>query len=387
MDPEELKKSVDSAMEEALKARLPEFVKAVSEASKENEKQVQENGKKATNKSVIRDKSAGELAWRAPFVEVGEEVKEFLTAVKERSNGIVERTANANISNDEDGGIIVPEEVDMAIFAYQRQVSILRSNGASVFTTRGNSRRMNKLDQSVNSFGGITFQWVGESEAGTATGTKIGKMLLSVKKLMALTTQSNEFLQDADANAANFLIGLFAEAASYTEDMAFFQGSGLDRPQGVLNYPGLKTVNRSGSGNISLADITKMYYSIPPELRGFARWFSNTAAVQAMDLLVDGNNRPLLQDPYMNPQSSTPLRSLKGLPLIELSEAYLPALGSKGDLMLLVPSHYYILDKTGLRIDVSPHSKFETDEMEWRFVKRTDGKLAGNKSAVVLDIP
>lgn len=387
MDQEELKKSVDAAMEEALKAKLPEFVKAVSDASKENEKQIEANGKKATDKSVFRSKSAGDLAWRAPFVEVGEEVKEFLKSVKERAAGIVERSANFNVSNDEDGGIIVPEEIDMAIFAYQRQVSVMRSNGASVFTTRGNSRRMNKLDQSVNSFGGITFQWVGESESGTATGAKIGKMLLSVKKLMALTTQSNEFLQDADASAANFLISLFAEAASYTEDAAFFQGNGLDRPQGILNYSGLQTVNRSGANAVSLADITKMYYSIPPELRGYARWFGNTATIQAMDLLVDGNNRPLLQDPMSNPQSATPLRSLKGLPLIELSETYLPTLGSKGDLMLVVTPHYYILDKTGLRIDVSTHSKFETDETEWRFVKRTDGKLAGNKSAVVLDIP
>lgn len=388
MDEKELQelinKSVPSAIEQALSEKLPVFIDAVKAGATENSVLM---AKAEGKDSVMRSADSGSLAWRAPFVSAGEEVREFVNHLRAMATGKQVEKAAFNVANDEEGGYLVPEEIDLAILAYERQVSVLRSRGASVFTTKGNTRKFNKLDQSVNSFGGVTFDWVDESGTLSDTTAKVGQIAMSVKKLMALTTQSSEFLQDSETNAANFLIQLFGEAAAYAEDVAFFQGSGLGRPQGVITYPGVQSVNRAVSSQIAFADIEAMYYKIPAQIRGRAMWFGNTDAIKYISGLKDANNRPLMAESTMALANyGTPV-VMKGLPLVELSETYLPALGTKGDLTLLVPSHYFILEKSGFSVAVSPHSRFRYDEIEWRFTKRVDGQLMGNKSAVVLDIP
>lgn len=392
MDPKELQelidKSVPTAVAEALKEKLPEFVKAVQEGAAQNAAIIAANGRGDGKKSVMRSADAGQLAWRAPFVEAGEDVKKFVNEMRYLAKGYgKERAADFNIANDEEGGYLVPEEVDMAIFAYERQVSVIRSRGANQMVAKGNTRSFNKLDQSTNSFGGVTFLWVEESAQGTRTQAKVGRFTMTVKKMMALTTQTSEFLQDSDTSAANFLIQLFGEASAYAEDLAFFQGDGLGKPQGIINYPGVQTVARTNANQVNRADIEAMYFKIRPELRGRATWFANTDTIKYISGLVDGAGRPLMAESTLALANYGTPTVLKGLPLVELSEAYLPALGSKGDLILVVLPHYYILDKAGFQIAVSPHSRFEYDEIEWRFTKRVDGQLAGAKSAVVLDIP
>jgi HK97 family phage major capsid protein len=50
-----------------------------------------------------------------------------------------------------------------------------------------------------------------------------------------------------------------------------------------------------------------------------------------------------------------------------------PTLGTTGDIGLYDLSYYGIGDRSELRMDISPHLYFQTDETAFRFVERVDG--------------
>jgi len=62
----------------------------------------------------------------------------------------------------------------------------------------------------------------------------------------------------------------------------------------------------------------------------------------------------------------------------------LPAVGSKGDIMLVNLSAYYIGNRGGLSVASSMHDRFRYDETVFRFVKRVDGQCALENAFVVL---
>lgn len=382
---EEQLKALQEQFEKTLTEKVPQIVDTVKTALAEDAKTAAaKKSETVGEKSVLRDASAGKLAWQAPFVTAGAEVKQFVKDFRLMAKG---KSADFNEGNDEEGGYLVPEEVETAIVRYQTETGVFRKYGATIRSTKGDRLRLGRLDQSVNSFGGVVFSWEGEGDLGARTGAKFGKALLVAKKLMALTVMSNEFLQDSDEGTVNFIVQLFGEAAAYAEDLAFFNGDGTDRPLGILQTPGIQSVNRAVANQISYADVNSMFYKLSPSMRKNAVWFGNTEAIAYLDSLKDADGRPLFVSNALSLQEGgTPTR-LKGLPFVELEETYLSALGVKGDLVLVDMSKYYILDKAGLMIDVSPHSRFEYDETEWRFKKRVDGLLVLPKAAVALDVP
>ena len=73
---------------------------------------------------------------------------------------------------------------------------------------------------------------------------------------------------------------------------------------------------------------------------------------------------------------------LHGLPIIQTDK--LPAVGTKGDLVLGDLKRYFIGDKGGIRVDSSAHERFTSDEIVLRFIKEYDGQPAIPKAFVVL---
>jgi len=64
--------------------------------------------------------------------------------------------------------------------------------------------------------------------------------------------------------------------------------------------------------------------------------------------------------------------SLLGLPIYFTEK--LPALGTKGDVMLIDMSKYIVGDRMAIQIETSPHVKFLTNQMVWRIIARWDGQ-------------
>jgi HK97 family phage major capsid protein len=83
---------------------------------------------------------------------------------------------------------------------------------------------------------------------------------------------------------------------------------------------------------------------------------------------------------YLPPggMSASPYGTIYGRPLIETE--YNPALGTLGDLMLVSPSQYAMIQKGGIQSASSIHVQFVTDETAFRFVYRVDGQPAWNSA-------
>ena len=73
---------------------------------------------------------------------------------------------------------------------------------------------------------------------------------------------------------------------------------------------------------------------------------------------------------------------LYGLPIIQTDK--LPAVGTRGDLVLGDLRRYFIGDKGGMRVASSAHERFTSDEIVLRFIKEYDGQPAIPKAFVVL---
>lgn len=385
MDPEEVK-GVEDAVSKALAEKLPEILKTVEEASVQNA----QKAAVATPQDVDKSKSVmrsiekhGKLAAKAPFITLGADMEAFTKSFIERTRGIV-KAADQNITDLDDGGYLVaPAELDQAILQYQFQESIVRPY-ATIRTVRGNTFKINNLDQSENSYGGVTMTWNTEGGEIENSSLKFGQQEITLGKLTGLNVISNELLQDSLVNVANYIVQVFGAAVTYYEDLAFINGAvSNNSPLGILKTPGILTVNRAEANKISYVDINAMYHAPRTSVRKSCVWIGSSTAIAHLDGQVDEFGRPLLS----SSMHETMQMRLKGAPVIELDEAYLPALGSKGDLIFVDLSKYYIVDKVGLRVDASIHDRFRYDEVSTRFVKRVTGKLMAPYAAVALDVP
>ena len=82
--------------------------------------------------------------------------------------------------------------------------------------------------------------------------------------------------------------------------------------------------------------------------------------------------------------SGLPYSTLLGRPYFDTE--YNPALGTLGDLMLVSPSQYQMIEKSGgIQSASSIHVYFTTDESAFRFVYRVDGAPTWNSTFTLKD--
>ena len=91
--------------------------------------------------------------------------------------------------------------------------------------------------------------------------------------------------------------------------------------------------------------------------------------------MTDPSGR-LLVETYANPNGGAatmkPVRALLGTPLVATEK--LPALGTKGDLMLIDPKQYFTGTRSDIEIAASEHYKFLNNQVTYRFLFRGDGR-------------
>ena len=98
--------------------------------------------------------------------------------------------------------------------------------------------------------------------------------------------------------------------------------------------------------------------------------------------LKDGANRAIFISIDQGATKS-PNWSLLGRPVFPTEKV--PALGTKGDLMLLDPSFYVVGDRMQIEIAASEHVNFLKNQMTWRVVERVDGQPWLDKPVTLQD--
>jgi HK97 family phage major capsid protein len=227
-------------------------------------------------------------------------------------------------------------------------------------------------------FGGVQMTWTAEAQSRQETEPQFRQMELKAWELSGYSVSSNVLLQDSIIGLEKFLMMLFARAIAWYEDFAFFQGSGSGKPLGILNASAtIATGGNAGgtarqtAGQVNFADVATMWSKLLPASWNRCFWAFSPSVVPQLLQLKDGANRAIFISVDQG-VTKAPNWSLLGRPAMPTEK--LPALGTRGDLMLFDPSLYVIGDRMSIEIAASEHVNFLKNQMTWRVVERVDGQ-------------
>lgn len=224
-------------------------------------------------------------------------------------------------------------------------------------------------------WGGVQVYWANEADTATAKKPKIGKLEINLNKLIGIAYMTRELIEDASAMDSIYR-DAFAEEISFIKENAVLRGTGAGQPQGILNAAALISIAKEtgqDAATILYENIIKMYSRIWPGSLSKAEWFINPDVIpQLLNLntLVGVGGVPVFLPPG-NSAANAPYGTLLGRPIVPTE--YNPTLGTVGDIMLTDFSHYQTVEKGGLRVDMSEHVNFTSDEIALRFVTRFGG--------------
>lgn len=301
---------------------------------------------------------------------------EFLMAVKASSGGQIHEKfrSAAYEKNGEDGGFLVPEDINTAI------VKKLESSESLLGETRqfkvsGNGLSF-PVDESQPWNSGVTARWTGEGAQIGESKPKFTTAQLRLHKLAALVNATDELLDDATA-LESYIKQSAPAAITHKINSAILTGDGVGKPEGLLLSPFTVQVAKEGAqaaDTIEARNILKMYSAMIPSARAGAKWYINAAAEPQLLMLKDDNGNFI----YLSPGSQmnqTPYGLLMGRPVIPMLSS-MPALGDSGDILFANLDYYYaILKSTGVKSATSIHAYFDREITSFRFSLRIDGKV------------
>ena len=142
-----------------------------------------------------------------------------------KNNGINIKAHTEGVNSA--GGFLVPEEFENELITLREQYGVFRRN-ARVWKMASDTLRIPRKNA------GLTAYWVGEAVAGTESTNTFDSIQLVAKKLMALTTISNELLEDSIIDIAGDVSNEMAYQFAFKEDDAGFNGDGTSTYGGVV---------------------------------------------------------------------------------------------------------------------------------------------------------
>jgi HK97 family phage major capsid protein len=220
--------------------------------------------------------------------------------------------------------------------------------------------------------------WTAEAQTRTETEPQFKMLELKAWELSGYSVSSNVLLQDAAFGLEKFLFSLFSRAIAWYEEYAFLQGNGVGKPQGMVGCSAaIPTGGNSGgtarntANKVLFSDVSTMWSKLLPYSTDKALWAFSPSVVPQLLQLQDGAARAIFISIDQG-AVKRPTWALLGRPAIMTEK--LPALGAKGDLILIDPSLYVIGDRQQIEIAASEHVNFLANQMTWRVVERVDGQ-------------
>jgi HK97 family phage major capsid protein len=222
----------------------------------------------------------------------------------------------------------------------------------------------------LGALGGVQVGWSGENVVlPQSADPNILPLVLQPRKLAAWMPVSNETLRNWQASGA-FVSNLLRMAVVEARDMAFIAGNGVGRPLGFLDpgATGVINVIRAGGGAIGYADLAAMRQALYGNPAG-AFWLASQGTMAELMQIQDPGGRYI----YVGGDATKGVAdSLLGLPIKYTGST--PALGNRGDIVLINPKYYLIKQGSGPFLDTSEHFQFTQDNTIFKIVANYDGQ-------------
>lgn len=341
-------------------------------------------GKSADGEQPRPYKSMGDFAKAVANSEINRSVESGLKEIGQKAPLGAAEAVGA------DGGFLVQQDIASEIFRriYDTGV-LLKDTGIRRIPIGANSNGLDipAIDETSRAdgsrWGGVQIFRAGEAVSGTPKRPKYRFIQLRLKKMLGFAYVTDELLQDSNA-LGTILQEAFAEEFGYKMDQEIFNGNGADGMLGIMKSPSLIAISaESGqkSKTIVTENLLNMWSRLWGRSWGTANWFINQDTMPQLgqlNLKVGTGGIPV----YMpaggfGGLTEKPFGTLFGRPVKPLEQA--PTLGTTGDITLLDLSQYVMIEKGGIRGDVSMHLKFDTAELAFRWMLRNDGQPLWNQ--------
>lgn len=240
----------------------------------------------------------------------------FVAFIKEGNGGAMRVLESAGFkpmeamallsTNQELGGFLVADELkaeilrDLAGFAVMRKLARVErtGKGALVFP----SIQSAATDADIYSTG-YTGAWRAEGyvTGGTAPTVqnqpRFGQHRIPVYAWAPEAVElTQELLSDSEADLEGILAQVIAETLGLDEDAVFINGSGSERPLGILTTlsgAAITEVNSGHATDVTYNGFIDLFTNVPSQYRNNGVWLMNSLTLGAAMKLADGNGMPL----------------------------------------------------------------------------------------------
>lgn len=317
---------------------------------------------------------------------------DYLRAVKaacDPSNPVVDKrlhivgaaTGQNSYSGEDGGWMIPPQQANRYFERATAELDILNLtdnlilSGNSVEIVAGKDGDKSGITQR---YGGAMAYWLKEGDPFTSGKLKNRTVTMKLNKIGALMYATDEELADVP-NMDQRLQSKMSAAIIGELVESLFSGTGVGKPQGVLNSNALVTVSKEQdqeAATIVSNNLIKMFARLWEGSENTARWYYNREALKQLPLLTIGAGTSAVPVylPGGNTMSGKMQESIWGLQ--SHRTGHCEALGTVGDIILIDWSQYFFASKGTPQGDVSMHLRFDYGEMAFRLFWRVDGKPA-----------
>ncbi|WP_187970196.1 phage major capsid protein [Aquibium microcysteis] len=260
----------------------------------------------------------------------------------------------------QDGGYLVPDELEAAIGRRLAQISPIRG----IASVRPVSGAVLKKPYSLT---GPATGWVAETAARPQTASAtLAELQFPTAELYAMPAATASLLEDAAVDLDLWISAEIETAFAEQEGAAFVNGDGTNKPQGFLNYPRVAesawewgkigTIATGVSGALPASDpsdvLIDLVYALKAAYRQNAAFVMNRRTQATIRKLKDADGNYLWQPPAQPGGRAM----LMGFPLVEAED--MPDIAANAAPIAFgdFARGYLVVDRTGVRVLRDPYS-------------------------------
>jgi len=284
------------------------------------------------------------------------------------------------------GGVLVGSDRNTAILSRVYESGQLLSRVA-MDTVGPNSNGMTYYAEAETSRatgsrrGGVRFYWAAENSAVTTSAPTFREMELKLKKAAAAVYVTEEQLQDTAA-MESYVMRILPEEIRWGVEDAILNGTGAGQPLGLENAPALISVPKEvgqDADTVVAENVINMWARLWGPSKQRAIWLiSQDVEPQLMQMsLAVGTGGSLVYTPPGG-LSAAPYANMFGRPVIVHESC--DNVGDVGDIWLVDPTQYQMIEKGGIQSASSIHVRFLQGESVYRFIYRVDGQPIWNSA-------
>lgn len=203
--------------------------------------------------------------------------------------------AALSTGSDPDGGYMVPTERSARVIKKVYETSALRSF-ATVETISGKELI---IPRDEGEFG---YGWIGETEAPTETTTsQFGESKIAVHEMYAEPRATQQMLEDAGFDVEGWIDRKVGEKFGRVEATAFFTGTGVNKPRGLLTYAAgtsngqIEQVVSGAAAAVTADGVYNLVFSLKDYYTANARFMMKRTTVRDVLKLKDGDGQYMWQ--------------------------------------------------------------------------------------------